>query len=149
MELDFIDDMLLLNDVEAEPEPPTTMEGVLIEPCGSQYTCNPKPPLDYSDVDFLVYCPDVDYALGFEKLLAKQGYKLSEMENYDDVKLWFLSWKKHVDGTIYNYIVTTKKPWYHAFIRARNLCKELNLMDKKQRIAVHEAFLDAVENPLP
>lgn len=126
---------------EANYVPPITMDGVLIEHCGSTYTCNPAP--TDTDVDFLAYCSSLDYVLSFEHLLGKSGYKASGL-SYEGSG--FISWKKtEANGVTYNYLVTTKLKWFTAFIRARELCKTLNLMKKPDRIAVHTAFLEEIE----
>lgn len=125
-----------------EIEPPLKFPGVLIEHCGSTYTCNPAP--TNTDVDFICLAKDAGVFMDFEFELETDGWKFDLA--YDDS--FFTSVKKSINGVKYNYIVTDNEKWFVAFLRARELCKELNLMDKQQRIKVHHAFLEEVESEL-
>lgn len=122
-----------------EIEPPLKFPEALIEHCGSTYTCSPAP--TNTDVDFVCLAKDNEVFLDFYDKLLKHGWKFDL--TYDDS--FFTSVKKSINGVKYNYIITDNEKWFVAFLRARELCKELNLMDKQQRIKVHHAFLEEVE----
>ena len=89
---------------------------------GSAFTCNP--PVINTDIDFIIlsyswdklgdWCTDVGFKTNFE------DYELEE----------FRSYKR---GVI-NLIVTEDPIWYKRFTKATELAKQLNLLDKQQRI---------------
>jgi hypothetical protein len=106
-----------------------------IDMVGSYYTCDPKP-----DTDIDVLCllkPDKGIiADGLAPLLQdgwffQEGYGLDEGE--------FTSMKKK--GSKVNLILTNKKEFFDKFIVARNVCKLLNIMDKKQRCEIHNLIM--------
>lgn len=95
---------------------------------GSKAICSP-PPQD-SDTDILVYTPATE---AFRMLLEVEGWKKDG--NYPEGS--FESYKK---GDL-NIILTFLFAYFHSFVRAKDVCKLLNLTDKAQRIAVHELML--------
>lgn len=91
-------------------------------PTGSSYICNP-PVLD-TDIDFVILIKD------WNKLhdWCKQNAFKTNFEDYAIEE--FRSYKR---GVI-NIIVTDDPTWYKRFVKATELAKQLNLLDKQQRI---------------
>ena len=105
----------------------------VIVPVGSQVTCNPPPPLDNSDIDFLCLCNDVEAMLELEDELELSEWKYCAGEGYEQMSGDFNAWRKDIDGKNYNLILTTNKQFFDDFMDATKSCKALNLLDKKAR----------------
>jgi hypothetical protein len=99
---------------------------------GSRAICVP-PPTD-TDMDFLCLTKGEVYSKVCKTLLETDGYKLDG--NYPLSN--FESFKKD----IINVILTHDVGFYNKFIVAMLVCKELNVLNKKQRIKIHELIRD-------
>lgn len=98
----------------------------VVIPVGSRVTCDP-PPLN-TDFDLLCLVDGESDIAHFE-VLVSTGWEMSS-PNYGTMK-GFRSWRKEH----YNLIVTTSEPFFDSFMEATEVCKKLNLLDKKDRIA--------------
>lgn len=119
------------------PELRTSLEAVSrsIHAVGSRATCNPAP--TGTDEDWLVYAPGkmMEKAIGF---LSSDGWKLDNPnEHYRPEQGAFNSWRK---GEI-NLIVTGDHGFRRRFLAASEVAKQLNLMEKAQRVLLFQAVL--------
>ena len=93
-----------------------------VSPTGSSYICNP--PVKDTDIDFIVLSPDWNK---LDTWLVQHGFKT----NFEDYELEeFRSYKRN---TI-NLIITDDPMWFKRMHKATELAKQLNLLDKQQRI---------------
>jgi len=60
--------------------------------------------------------------------------------NYINGNNSFVSYKR--ENSQYNFIVTTTKSWYNKFLEASKIAKELNLLDKKDRIKLFDVVIN-------
>ena len=99
-------------------------------PTGSSYICNP-PVLD-TDIDqmFLVY--DLEKV---SKILEKLGWKRCGKEEYN-VDKWVAYRKDNL-----NALLTDNLDHFNKFLQATEEAKKLNLLDKKDRIALFDKYL--------
>ena len=115
-------------------------------PVGSQVTCDPPPPIEESDLDFLVLVWSMRRAA---KQLQAQGWDVEvDRGAYGGLMINgdFFSARMHD----HNLIVTSKSWFYHRFANATRLAKNLNLLDKNDRCTLfayvlhrkHETFTD-------
>lgn len=117
-----------------------TRLGWSAEPCGSRVTCSP-PPLD-TDRDWLVARVgategDVSRLIG-EGLCGEMGFSLGGGEHYQQqARTDFASLRR---GDL-NLIVMCDPDLIARHRLATQVCRELNLMDKGQRIVVFRALL--------
>ncbi len=89
---------------------------------GSSYICNP--PITNTDIDFVIYSQDWDKLHDWcEKNAFKTNFEDYELEE-------FRSYKRG----IINLIVTFDATFYKRFVKATEVAKKLNLLDKQQRI---------------
>jgi len=89
---------------------------------GSSYICNP--PVIDTDIDFVIY------SQGWDKLhdwCEKNAFK-TNFEAYEHEA--FRSYKR---GVI-NLIITDDPIFYKRFVKATEIAKQLNLLNKQQRI---------------
>lgn len=113
------------------------------EPVGSQVTCRPPPPPP-SDVDYLVLI-DKQKFVDFEQSLFKDGFTpdgsrvLREGCSLDDPD-FFQSFKR----AEVNIIATCDIEFFERFMVATGLAKRLNVMLKRDRIALFQAVLYGV-----
>jgi len=105
----------------------------LFEPVGSSVTVSPYG--EGEDIDWLVWFESEQDEAKFIMDLAAQGFMQDGTQGYDPDL--FVSYKKGTE----NFILTYKAEFFDAFIKARNLCQFLNLKNKEDRIAVHEAII--------
>ncbi len=98
---------------------------------GSRITCNPAP--TNTDQDYLALRPS-GRALAW---LAENGFVTTTDDTYDGLKSEFTSFKK---GDV-NIIVTVDDTFHSAFMAATHVAKRLNLLNKKDRIALFQAVL--------
>ncbi len=115
------------------------LSGVVVVPVGSRVTCNP-PPTD-TDEDFLVFTRDKAAtiaalrSIGFEYSADPEKnaryVRLNETSDWRFTSLYF--------GDL-NYIVTDSSFFFERFLTATHVCKMLNLLNKEDRIMVHEAI---------
>jgi hypothetical protein len=111
-----------------------------IAPTGSRYICDPAPTDTDEDYVVLVLPEDFDdlilkisdngYDLGGSDVFAAEEISLNEWDG-------FQSWKK---GDI-NLIITTSKEFFDKFVEATEIAKELNLLQKEDRITVFQKIL--------
>ncbi len=112
-----------------------------IKQTGSSVICNPAP--TGTDIDFVVLTkPDefwevvrnlfnADYAIGGSEVMdANDEYAAQDQDG-------FTSFKK---GLI-NYIVTKDKTFFENFVHATNIAQKLNLLNKKDRVALFQIIL--------
>lgn len=112
-----------------------------ITPTGSRYICNPAP--TDTDEDYVVLVSpdnfnalidaislDDNYDLGGSDIFAAEETPLSEWEG-------FQSWKK---GEI-NLIITTSREFFDKFVKATEIAKEQNLLQKEDRITLFQKIL--------
>ena len=89
---------------------------------GSSYICNP--PVTNTDIDFVIYSQDWDKLHNWcEQNAFKTNFEDYELEE-------FRSYKRG----IINLIVTNDATFYKRFVKATELAKKLNLLDKQQRV---------------
>ena len=103
---------------------------------GSTYICDP-PPID-TDIDNLVLMESQLTPEEFkvvEKALIEHGWKKDGA--YIDIGA-FSSFKK--DG--FNLIITLDTKFFDQFCEASALCRDLNIMDKAARIAIHDYIIN-------
>ena len=115
---------------------PWEMHCTDIQRVGSRETCNP-PPLD-TDEDWLLLVNIEEYP-AFHAAVVEQ-YEQTSQEGY-----------QAEDGTISpftcfrfedkNLIVTTNKGFFDRFMQANRIAKNLNLLDKSDRIALFQRIL--------
>ena len=109
-------------------------------PTGSRYICNPAP-MD-TDEDTVILVSNLKEALS---VLLEQGWTIAGSESYEqkeeEVSIWF-SAKRSVEGTLYNFIVTTDEERFRRWVTATELSKKLNLLKKQDRIAVFQVIVD-------
>ena len=98
---------------------------------GSRAICVP-PPTD-TDMDFLCLSKGEEYEQMLQAFLESDGFK---QDGHYDLSN-FQSFKKG----IMNVILTHDVEFYDKFIIAMLVCKELNVLDKKKRIAVHHLII--------
>lgn len=111
---------------------------------GSRYVCNP-PPMD-TDLDILCLYEYSKYPLLADELQANNWEYQSNGYLHPSK---FTSYKKDVDGTPVNLIITGKPDWYSLFAQATEQCKEQNLLDKKDRIALFNKVMGVEEKKNP
>lgn len=108
-------------------------------PTGSRYICNP-PPTDTDD-DTVILVDDLETAT---KHLLEDGWDIPLSDNYKDMKNldgWF-SAKKKVDDVLKNYIVMADLDKFNNWVKATEVAKRLNLLDKKDRIFLFSVIVD-------
>ena len=107
-------------------------------PAGSQYTCNPPPPIEGSDEDWLVHV----WSDPTEALLAHGFTQLGQPEFYTgNDNGGFKSWRR---GHI-NLIITPEAEFFDRFKTATYLAKRYNLLEKQDRIALFQVILYGVD----
>lgn len=93
---------------------------------GSSYICNP--PVTDTDIDFVIYSQDWDK---LHDWCEKNAFKT----NFEDYGIEaFRSYKRGV----LNLIVTEDPIFYKRFVKATEIAKKLNLLDKQQRITLFD-----------
>jgi hypothetical protein len=102
-------------------------------PTGSHYICNP--PVMNTDRD-MIFLVDNKTVAGLE--LLTEGWT-TDWKVYS--KTDFVSYKKSVDGTILNVLLTEDKNYYDRFVLATNIAKRLNVLKKDDRIALFDAIV--------
>lgn len=110
--------------------------GCTVEPCGSRVTCSPAP--TDTDADYLVQIRDDQEAVGRAvNEMSRAGFIWEGNEHYQSAASDFMSWR---DGDV-NLIVTANPTFASRHRVATALCKRLNLLDKRDRIALFQAVL--------
>jgi hypothetical protein len=102
----------------------------MIELVGSQVICSP-PPGEDSDTDILClsFAPS-----SFKSKALLDGWKLDPGYGLGED---FPSFKK---GKL-NIILTGETEFFDSFVKAKEVCKALNLMKKEDRIKVHHIIM--------
>lgn len=110
----------------------------LIVPVGSRVTCDP-PPMD-TDRDFLIFVKQIDFNnLVFQ--LFKDDFEIGGSRVYrrglteDD-----FAFQSYTKGDI-NLIVTASPKFFDKFIKATNIARDLNLLNKQDRIDLFQEVL--------
>jgi len=107
-----------------------------VTPCGSRVTCRPEP--EFSDYDYLVVVPDARALSQAVSIMSSHGFMWEGSAHYQDAAAsGFMSWR--FDEV--NLIVTRDQEFARKHEVATKLCARLNLMNKKDRIAVFQAVL--------
>lgn len=102
-------------------------DGLLYHPTGSAYTCNP--PVTDTDEDWICYT-DTGEPWRIQEALEKDGFVTSEDQgDYPDC----ISYRK---GNV-NIVVVFEAELYYNWVKATEVCKYLNLMEKQDRKMVH------------
>lgn len=101
--------------------------------CGSRVTCNPPP--EDTDEDWLVEMPWHTARLTIVSTLCDAGWELETDDHYKDAQ--FLSFRR--DNV--NILLTWDEEFARRHHAATRVCKELNLMEKNQRISLFQAVL--------
>lgn len=104
-------------------------------PVGSRVTVNP-PPMD-TDCDILCRCENYDAYETFSSFLCDQDWE----EEGDYGVMDFVSWRKLVEGTDTNLIVTWNEEFFDKFLDATVQCKKLNLQTKDERVALFDKVM--------
>lgn len=106
-----------------------------LEPTGSRVICNP-PPTD-TDEDWMVLLkPNISLKF-FQQQVEFEGFDSSNMETYDVDESLFLSLRKEEE----NLIVTNNEEFYNNMMLATAVAKNLNLLEKKDRITLFNAIV--------
>lgn len=106
-----------------------------LEPTGSRVICNP-PPTD-TDEDWMVLLkPNISLKF-FQQQMEFEGFDGSNMETYDVDESLFLSLRKEEE----NLIVTNNEEFYNNMMLATAVAKNLNLLEKKDRITLFNAIV--------
>ena len=103
--------------------------GAVITQCGSRVTCSP-PPGD-ADYDYLIFVENLG---GLDEDLKSEGWEPASGD-YPENDFSVMK-KSGVD-----YIMTSRHDAWKRHIAATHVCKQLNLSEKKDRIAVFPAVL--------
>lgn len=137
--------------------------GLTAEPCGSQVTCDPPPPVPPSDYDYLIVIPMVAFKqLPFNVVQISTSTFVQNTELLETLRVRLLELGFHAEGEDYdnddgfhswrrndvNLILCTDGQNARRHRAATALCRRLNVMDKKDRRAVFRAVLYA-EKPQP
>ena len=99
-------------------------------PTGSSYICNP-PVLD-TDIDQMFLVDDLKKV---SQVLEKLGWKRCGKEEYQTDK-WVAYRKDNL-----NALLTDNLDHFNKFLQATEEAKKLNLLDKKDRIALFDKYL--------
>jgi hypothetical protein len=97
-------------------------------PTGSNYICNP--PVENTDIDYIAYYKDPgDIPRKWKrKAIPLSGeYNVETGGNY--------RWKK------YNLIHVSTEDDFNKWVKATEIAKELNLLDKKDRVSLFDAVI--------
>lgn len=124
---------------------PSTVEGfpeiVACHPYGSRFTCDPAP--TDTDDDTLVLVKEFPNPVRMKEL----GWEMDGAEKYGDS--YFQSYRREFK----NLIMVENRSLYIRGVAAALVCKQLNLLNKDERIAVHAVVMGhgytAIEAPLP
>lgn len=110
-----------------------TFEDFIVKshPTGSSYTCDP-PVLD-TDIDTIILATDPLYV----NVLLNDGWTKCSSTEYPDQGATFTAFRRGKE----NYIVTCDKRFYKKYVLATKIAKEMNLLDKADRIKLFNAVL--------
>jgi hypothetical protein len=116
---------------------------------GSRVTCSP-PPTD-TDEDWLVLIEETE-TVPLQEYLIGDGWATPSLtsdqeERYSGSEV--KSWKKMIDGTLVNLIITHDYRHYDKFLALSSVAARLNLTDKADRAALFRAGLASHTTTLP
>ena len=97
---------------------------------GSSYICTPAP--TNTDIDYLILCKDIGVTMD---ILINAFRFTQDSVLYGDTK--FISLKKTYLNKLYNIILTADRDFYASFIFATELSKQLNILNKADRVSIH------------
>lgn len=114
--------------------------------CGSRVTCNP-PPVG-TDIDVLVSVANEEALRTINLALEQCGYYYDFGDGYEagQSNVFFSYKHKTVQWPNFNFLLSTNSDRCARHNRATALCRHLNLLDKKDRIAVFRTILYDVEH---
>lgn len=100
---------------------------------GSNFICDP--PVNNTDIDFVLFSKAPSKLLDY---LCSKGFEANCRGDYPlEVDGFFVSMKKDK----LNLIITDKYDFYIRFVKATDLAKKLNLLEKQQRITLFQYIL--------
>ena len=119
-----------------------------ILPTGSRVICNPAP--TNTDEDWVVQITTNSRLVLFRDFLTEDGWEHNVGEQYEGhMDLFseegelagFASFKKFVDGTIYNILLVGSHAAFRLWTTATGLAKAMNLTKKSERVELFRAIL--------
>ena len=102
---------------------------------GSRYTCDPAP-MD-TDEDWIVY---VESFSKFQGWAINAGFEKTTPEDHEAYGSGEVEFKTYRRGEM-NLIVTEDRQFYDDWMLATCVCRELNLLEKADRIRVFQGIL--------
>lgn len=119
---------------------------------GSRAICNPAP--TNTDEDWVVQITTQSCLVLFRDFLTEDGWELNVGEGYEndgspdlfsgdgDTYLYtFASFKKEVEGTVYNILLVGTHDSFRLWATATGLAKAMNLTKKSERVELFRAIL--------
>ena len=107
-----------------------------VEPYGSRIVCNPAPTDTDEDWIVLALNPYVD------QTLIKLGFRRSDREySHEAHGHPILAYRGN--GNL-NIVVTTDREFFRRTMEATRLARRFNLLDKSDRVALHEVVVDQI-----
>ena len=107
-----------------------------VEPYGSRIVCNPAPTDTDEDWIVLAQNPYVD------QTLIKLGFRRSDRE-YSHEAHGHPIHAYRGNGNL-NIVVTTDREFFRRTMEATRLARRFNLLDKSDRVALHEVVVDQI-----
>lgn len=101
---------------------------------GSRAICHPVP--ENSDEDILCWIDWGNFANAVDELKAN-GWAQDTGDGYDGCYFWSY---RHPSSNV-NILITKNGDYYNHFVIAVDVCKALNLLNKADRIKVHNILL--------
>ena len=105
-------------------------------PFGSRIVCNPIPP--ESDKDWLIFVKSEDARKISDELWQRYGF--GGGNRYPERYLQSFHKDRGLDLPPLNLVLVTSRLHFDLTMQATAICKEMNLLDKADRIRVHEAI---------
>ena len=119
-----------------------------ILPTGSRVICNPAP--TDTDEDWVIQVTNLERLQLFRDFLTEDGWEHNVVEQYEGHMDFFseegelsgfASFKKFVDGTIYNILLVGSHAAFRLWTTATGLAKAMNLTKKSERVDLFRAIL--------
>ena len=123
--------------IELPPDKfPVVLKDNMIAYCyvGSRVICDPVP--KKADQDILILLERKIYKNLGEKF---QNWMLGGSQPTE--MSIFSTYKKKIDGIEFNLICTPDPSWFKKFIRATELCRDFNVVDKNDRIYIFDKVM--------
>ena len=123
---------------------------------GSRAICNPAP--TNTDEDWVIQVTSLERLKLFRDFLEGDGWEHNVGEQYEGhMDLFseegelsgFASFKKFVDGTIYNILLVGSHAAFRLWTTATGLAKAMNLTKKSERVELFRAILYSEEIYVP